>query len=137
MKNICIRHKSFVLFIFFLNAIFYSLFLQHIVFDTPPPFLIKLNCCFYPNIVSTLLVYNCVVITDFRIGTFGLLLVVTTSDDTSHGDTDSTTSILCISLQFWSFCCSFCARSNKNRRKNQYYFQFEVHKIEIPITLIR
>lgn len=54
--------------------------------------------------------YNWVVMTVFRTGTFGLLLVVTTSDDTSHGDTiaASTASIFGVPLLFWSFSCSFC-----------------------------
>lgn len=60
----------------------------------------KLNAIF-----SRICNYNWVVMTVFRIGAFGLLLVVTTSDETSHGDTiaASTTSIFGVPLLFWSF----------------------------------
>lgn len=42
----------------------------------------------------------CVVMTVFRMGAFGFVLVVTTSDETSHGDTISASSIFDVPLLF-------------------------------------
>lgn len=57
--------------------------------------------------------------TVFRTGALGLLLVVTTSADTSHGDTiaASTASNFGVPLLFWSFGWSFCKIKNKVRKK--------------------
>lgn len=72
--------------------------------------------------------------TVFRTGAFGLLLVVTTSDETSHGDTiaASTASIFGVPLLFWSFSCSFCEKYfffSKNEREKGKKIQSENENI--------
>lgn len=60
--------------------------------------------------------------TVFLTGAFGLLLVVTTSADTSHGDTiaASTASNFGVPLLFWSFSWSFCKNIlNKNKAREE------------------